>query len=310
MFTNRSFYLMMIALIVTACAPQSLSTPPASEPASTIPPSVEPASATEPAVEPTIPRPTVASSTDAVLEGQFEVNGHSLYIKCLGTGSPTIVLEPGEGGTVSEISGIQKTLGKRTTTCAYDRANKGQSEGGVATPRTAREIVEDLHTLLATAKVPGPYVLVGSSAGGVFVQLYPRLYPDEVAGVVAINPVPPIQPWEDAVKEVFTEQEYAEEVAVNRGQNGEDIDYATSSEQITAAVELPNIPFEMVLSTSVQCEGAEICLKSYAIYTQLMQDVTAAWPRGNFSQVGALHNMFLVNPNAVVAVVERVLAAL
>lgn len=159
---------------------------------------------------------TVTATTSTGLKGKFEVNGHSLYIECVGTGSPTIVLETGEGGTVREFSQIQKKLAELTTTCAYDRANNGQSDK-VATPRTAKDVVEDLHALLAAAELPGPHLFVGHSAGGMLVQLYARTYPDQAAGVVAMNPVPPAHPWLDEASKIFTAEEYAGEEAYYHG---------------------------------------------------------------------------------------------
>src|SRR5262245_22055736 len=167
------------------------------------------------------------------LTGKFKANGRSLYIECLGTGSPTILLEPGEGASGLAMRGLQERLAERTTTCVYDRANRGRSDSAPV-PRTAQDVVADLHALLAEAKVPGPYVLVGQSAGGLFVQLYARTFPDQVVGVVAMNPVPPAHPWLDEVRRVFTEQERADEEAYYRGQNGESMNYLTSSAQLAA----------------------------------------------------------------------------
>jgi pimeloyl-ACP methyl ester carboxylesterase len=123
----------------------------------------------------------------AAPEGTFELpNGRSLYMECHGSGSPTIVVEAGLGMPADWMSELQKPLARQYMTCTYDRANMGSS-GKAPTPRTAGEIVSDLHQLLQTADVAGPYVLVGHSAGGFFVQLYGRRYPDEVVGVVALN---------------------------------------------------------------------------------------------------------------------------
>ncbi|HXQ35201.1 MAG TPA: alpha/beta hydrolase [Anaerolineales bacterium] len=290
MFTKRLFYVLTVVfLIVTACAPKSdvPESTPISVPSAT-------------AIATIIPQ-TVTATTSTDLKGKFEVNGHSLYIECLGTGSPTIVLETGEGGTVREFSQIKQKFAELTTTCAYDRANNGQSDK-VATPRTAKDVIEDLHALLAAAEVPGPYLFVGHSAGGMFVQLYARTYPDQVIGVVAMNPVPPAHPWLDKVGD-------ASEEAYYRGQNGESLDYLTSSDQIATAPLPPNVPFEMLLSTDIQCEGDQLCLKSYSTYEQIMQEVTAAWSNGKFSQVEAGHNIFSNDLDAVVAAVERVLAS-
>ncbi len=79
--------------------------------------------------------------------------------------------------------------------------------------------------------------------------------------------------------------------------------------QLVAAAEPPDVPFEMLLSTNVQCEGDNICLKSYSSYERILQEVTSTWSRGNFSQVKAGHEIYLDNLDSVVAVVERVLAS-
>jgi pimeloyl-ACP methyl ester carboxylesterase len=245
---------------------------------------------------------TVVAAPQVTLNDKFDVNGHSLIIKCLGSGTPTIVLEPGEGGTHFAMEELQGKLAAQTTTCAYDRAKTG----GL---RTAREIVDDLHALLAAANLSGPFVLVGSSAGGNFVQLYARTYPDQVAGVVAMNPVPPAHPWLDEVKQIFTAQEYADEQAYFNGKNGESFDYLSSDAQLASAAKPPQIPFEMLLSTDVQCEGDNVCLKSYPLYEQIMKDVTGAWPHGNFSQVAAGHEIYQNDIEAVTEAVRRVLGS-
>jgi pimeloyl-ACP methyl ester carboxylesterase len=130
-----------------------------------------------------------ASHKKKAPEGIFDLpNGRSLYIECLGSGSPTIVLETGQNQNMSgsEMYALKDSLARQYMTCTYDRANIGSS-GEAPTPRTASDVVNDLHQLLATADVPDPYVLVGLSAGGFFVQLYGRRYLDEVVGVVAMN---------------------------------------------------------------------------------------------------------------------------
>lgn len=262
-------------------------------------------SATQTLASPITQAPVVSTVTTQPLEtiaGNFEVNGRSLYIECLGSGSPTIVLEPGEGGTHVSMRQLQRKLAERTTTCSYDRANTGSL-------RTAQDVVDDLHGLLEAADVPGPFVLVGTSAGGMFVQLYTRIYPDQVVGAVAMNPVPPAHPWLDEVSLIFTAEEYADEESYYRGNNGESFDYLASSEQLAAAAEPPNVPFEMLLSTSVQCEDAEICFKSYPTYVRIMQEVTSKWLQGDFSQVAAGHEIYLDDIDAVLAVVERVLSS-
>ena len=242
-------------------------------------------------------------------EGTFDLpNGRSLYIECRGSGSPTVVFEVGQDEPRSDASYLQSRLARHYMTCTYDRANTGESSKA-PTPRTAGEIVNDLHELLETADVPGPYVLSGSSAGGSFLQLYGRRYPDEVVGVVAMNPVPPADPWLDRVLPRFNEAEHEAELAFYRGENPEQIDWLTSNKEFKKAPPPPHMPFEMIISTEVQCEGDPPCIKSYDVYEQIEREIAQEeWPEGSYRQVDAGHVIFLERPEVAVNAVKRVAA--
>jgi hypothetical protein len=195
-------------------------------------------------------------------------------------------------------------------TCTYDRANLGSS-GKVPTPRTAGEIVSDLHQLLQTADLAGPYVLVGHSAGGFFVQLYGRRYPDEVVGVVALNAVPHAHPWLERVLPRFNKEERKEELAFYRGENDEQIDWLASTKELKKAPPPPPVPFENIISTELQCEGESEeypgpCLKSYDIYEEGEREVAQQWPEGSYRQVDAYHEIYLEKPGVVIDAVKRV----
>ena len=244
-------------------------------------------------------------------EGTFELpNGRSLYMECRGSGSPTIVVEAGLGMPAYDMSELQKPLARQYMTCTYDRANMGSS-GKAPTPRTAGEIVSDLHQLLQTADVAGPYVLVGHSAGGFFVQLYGRRYPDEVVGVVALNAVPHSHPLLERALPRFNKEERKEELAFYRGENDEQIDWLASTKELKKAPPPPPVPFENIISTELQCQGESEeypgpCLKSYDIYEEIEREVAQRWPKGSYRQVeGAYHEIYLEKPG-VVDTVERV----
>jgi pimeloyl-ACP methyl ester carboxylesterase len=122
-----------------------------------------------------------------------DVGGFRLHINCQGTapaGTPTVVLEHGEGGWSSAWYLIQPGLSKVTQTCAYDRAGLGWSEPS-HNPRDARNISTELHILLKKAGVTGPFVLVGYSYGGLYVREYASRYPRDVAGVVLVDATHP-----------------------------------------------------------------------------------------------------------------------
>src|SRR6476659_927956 len=100
-----------------------------------------------------------------------DVGGYRLHLQCVGSGSPTVVLESGLGGMSLDWSLVQAEIGQTTQVCAYDRAGMGWSEPGPQ-PRTPARIADDLHTLLTNAGIPGPYVLVGHSVGGKNVRMF------------------------------------------------------------------------------------------------------------------------------------------
>ena len=115
-----------------------------------------------------------------------DVGGYSLHINCVGQGSPTVVLDAGSGGFSAQWVRVQREVSGTTRVCAYDRAGMGWSEMGPE-PRDAKQITGELHTLLSKAGIEGPYVLVGHSFGGMYMQTYAARYPDEVAGVALVD---------------------------------------------------------------------------------------------------------------------------
>jgi pimeloyl-ACP methyl ester carboxylesterase len=120
------------------------------------------------------------------------IGGHRLHILESGTGNATIVLEAGLMSTVLSWSGLQRELEKSFRVVSYDRAGLGWSDLGPM-PRTAEQIVKELHDLLGKAGIAPPYVLVGHSFGGLTMPLFARLFPQEVSGVVLVDPVAPME---------------------------------------------------------------------------------------------------------------------
>lgn len=114
------------------------------------------------------------------------INGYKMHIYCVGDGSPTVILDAANMGTVSNWAWIQPEVAKETGVCAYDRADSGWSDLSPQ-PNDTKQNAEALYTLLSHANVPGPYVLVGHSFGGLYVRMYAEMYPDEVVGMAFIE---------------------------------------------------------------------------------------------------------------------------
>jgi pimeloyl-ACP methyl ester carboxylesterase len=140
---------------------------------------------------------TVLEAYDAShypMAGQLiDVDGHRMHLRCTGTGSPTVVLQPGAGDMASTMAWIAPAVARDTRVCVYDRPGRGWSDP-VDTPQDGTRVADDLHTLLHSAHVPGPYVLAGHSFGGLYVLAYAAHYPADVAGMVLIDCTAPTSP--------------------------------------------------------------------------------------------------------------------
>ena len=137
---------------------------------------------------------TLGKAADAKaypMPGQLiDVGGHRLHLSCTGSGTPTVVLEPGAGEMSSNLGWIAPAVARNTRVCVYDRAGRGWSEPADSAQDGA-QIATDLHRLLQRGQVPGPYVLAGHSFGGLYVLTFAARYPDEVAGMVLVDSTAP-----------------------------------------------------------------------------------------------------------------------
>src|SRR3989304_8969128 len=101
-------------------------------------------------------------------------------------GSPTVILEAGASSPSLVWFLVQEKVAEFTRVCSYDRPGFGWSESTSA-PLSIDQMAANLHQLLETAGIPGPYILVGHSAGGVYIRSFARHYPSEVRGVVLVD---------------------------------------------------------------------------------------------------------------------------
>jgi pimeloyl-ACP methyl ester carboxylesterase len=118
-----------------------------------------------------------------------DIGGWRLHLNCTGearASQPTVILEPGAGDFSVEWALVQPGVASFARVCSYDRAGMGWSELGPH-PRTKRQIVFELRTLLEKAEVKPPYVLVGQSFGGPLALLYAATYPADIAGMVLVD---------------------------------------------------------------------------------------------------------------------------
>jgi len=204
------------------------------------------------------PRP-VNHKAHNTIKGRIDVGGYCLSFEysgeCDGMGGPTVVLDAGLGMASDTWDYIWSDVTAFARAFRYDRAGLGQSDPGPY-PRTSSLIVDELHTLLIKAKIPGPYLLAGHSFGGLNMQLYASRYSHEVVGLVLIDSsfpqirsklealLPPETPNENAAL-----QEYRRYLPNVEAYSSEKIDRPTSDEQVQAS-EIPNdLPLVALSST-------------------------------------------------------------
>jgi pimeloyl-ACP methyl ester carboxylesterase len=115
---------------------------------------------------------------------------HRLHVRCSGEGTPAVVFDAALGASSLSWSLVQPAIARITRACTYDRAGFGWSDAGPL-PRTAGRIADELYDLLRREAVPGPYVLVGHSFGGLVMRLFESRHAGETAGLVLIEPAIP-----------------------------------------------------------------------------------------------------------------------
>ena len=116
----------------------------------------------------------------------ISVNGVNLHLFCVGSGSPTLILEAGLGENSLSWYPVQSKLAQNMRVCAYDRPGLGWSDL-INAPIQVQDVAKNLHTLLNNAGISPPYVLVGHSRGGIYVRAFYRQFTAETLGIVLVD---------------------------------------------------------------------------------------------------------------------------
>lgn len=116
-----------------------------------------------------------------------------IHLVCRGSGAPTVILESGYGADAGAWYKVQPLLAARSRVCAYDRAGYGLSDPGPL-PRNGRAIASDLDQALRVARIGGPFIGVGHSAGALYIRLFAARRPGEMVGMVLLDPSVEHQP--------------------------------------------------------------------------------------------------------------------
>jgi pimeloyl-ACP methyl ester carboxylesterase len=141
------------------------------------------------------PEPAPATAEDLRMlpyaePGQLvDIGGRHINMQCAGTGKPTVILMAGLFSWSLVWYKTQPVIAQRTRVCTFDRAAYGFSDPAPR-PQIISEVVDDLHSALKAGDIPGPYVLVGHSLGGLEARVYAQRWPEDIVGMVLVDTSP------------------------------------------------------------------------------------------------------------------------
>jgi pimeloyl-ACP methyl ester carboxylesterase len=186
-----------------------------------------------------VPRKQIKRAWLIVRGKLVDVGGYRLRVECKGRGEPAVVMDAGLAHGLHTWDLVLPEVAKFTRVCSYDRAGIGESDRG-RKPRTSQQIVTELHALLKNVKLKAPYVLVGHSFGGLNVRLYASQHPDQVAGMVLVDPSHEDQ--SDRYAALMSRSVRQSFLDLENGRNKEDVNVLVSDAQLRSSTPIPNIP--------------------------------------------------------------------
>ncbi len=276
----------------------------------------------------TAPSPSTSASTELVAD--VEVGGRTMHLVCVGatdTGEPTILLEAGGGGDYLTWGEILPVMRSTHRLCAYDRAGLGQSEPPAEASRTAADQVADLRALLDAAGVSGPFVIGAHSYGATVATLFTQAYPDEVVGLLFVDPQSPrvTARWRDALPSPAADEpasvtdfrDELETFETDPSMNPEHVHLRTSLAEAAAALDAPGPLFgdrPVVVLSAETMPGSRSGLppdlaKTFdEVWAAGQQELADESTAGSLETVsGAGHEIQVDQPPAVIDALERIL---
>jgi pimeloyl-ACP methyl ester carboxylesterase len=238
--------------------------------------------------------PKLGASRDA----NFTVDGQSFHVETFGESGPTVVFEAGLGNDLSTWKLVAGDVATFARVVLYDRAGLGQSlpMTDKNSAVTAEEVAAKLRGLLAAADVRPPYVLVGHSLGGLYVQMFARKYPADVSGMVLLD-----SSSAQAPSELKTRAKLESGTAAYLEEEG----VPESNRQVTHGGPFPDIPLTVIAAT----DHGPFFKDWEPTLMRLQQQLAALSPRGRLIVAeGSGHDIQIDRPNVVIDAVRQIAA--
>ena len=264
-------------------------------------------------------------------------NGRAIFLDCQGHGAPTVLIIPGKGSYAEAWNvvvpqddpirsstydiieqaaltpspdAVQPTVARTTRVCAYDRPNTRPDGTDQSTPvnqpHSVAADVDDLLALIAAAHLPGPFVVVAHSYGGLIADLLARTHPDLVSALVMVDPVSEFLP---AVGTATQNAAFDRDGRVPATPGGEGVLFDDAFTRITAAPPLPKVP-AVVLSSGKFFPPQILTADNYtqAQIHRANDMLAAALGTDNRVVADSGHNVMLYSPREVAEAIDGVVA--
>lgn len=268
--------------------------------------------------------PKVAPPGD--FAGLVSIGGRrNVYLDSRGAGSPTVVLISGARGAFDDWSTVIENgemkpspsavlpqVALFTRVCAFDRPGTTRLDGSstpttpVVQPTSAVDGVADLHALLSASKISGPYVLVAHSLGGTIAKLYASTYPDQVVGLVLVDP------FSEFLKTSLSPAQWMQftREAIQLGDpiELEAADYETSVAALLAARPVRRIPV-VVLTADKQFEFGAGGAETWPAWREAHSQLAALLHARHVTETNSSHGIQLEQPQVVIGAIRQVVDA-
>jgi pimeloyl-ACP methyl ester carboxylesterase len=246
-----------------------------------------------------------AERVSMIVSGHLvDVGGRRLHISCSGSGAPAVVLDSGLNMTMKTWGVVPSEVAQFARVCMYERAGVGESDPAPV-PRTFQQLTTDLYTLLRNAGVPGPYVLVGHSVGGLNVRLFASEHPEEVAGIILVDASNENEYYR--IADLMPADEREKYLRHEGGENHERVDLLASAEQIKHSSSLPKVP--LVVLTAMQ-NGVSPDEGKMKLHLELQSELARLSSSSQQTLVkDSNHFIQLQRPNVVIDAIRSVVGA-
>ena len=314
----RVLGLVVAVAAVTACSDESSTPRGARSPVAETAGSMSPASSAD-------------GSTDLILDVDLE--GRRMHVTCFGPmvpGEPIVLFEAGGGSPSDTWDAVVDALVPTHRACSYDRAGVGASEPAPEARRTTKDLVADLERTLELAGIEGPFVLVGHSMAVWPVAVYAAEHPNEVAGVVLVDPraphvssrhraaLPPPRAGEPEAVTVWRKDELGA-FEHDPSLNPEHLDLTRSAAEASSKLDAPgplfgDVPLIVLSASESRVPFADltpsIVERFDRIWHEEQRSLAEESTDGSYEVVaGSRHNIQVEQPQAVITAVESVLSA-